>query len=209
MDIRKGWNCYRLKNPWQNNDCIFCLVEIYGAKSFVTFSFVHWVDKYWSVIICRLWFPCVDCYSELCTWNIDITVDKDMVAVSCGDLKEQVWCHNLCQLYNWTDVVVIHLVVSFGIYKPPIQCRCIADVREIFFFVFSNTGYSILPKLGHSTLRREGIKKMFSRNSVLAKGDKMCSWWLTGKSNCAEHDVICLLNRFLYFYVVVWHSCLM
>lgn len=147
MDIRKGWNCYRLKNPWQNNDCIFCLVEMYGAKSFVTFSFVHWVDKYWSVIICRLWFPCVDCYSELCTWNIDITVDKDMVAVSCGDLKEQVWCHNLCQLYNWTDVVMIHLVVSFGICKPPIQCRCIADVREIFFFVFSNTGYSILPKL--------------------------------------------------------------
>lgn len=50
------------------------------------------------------------------------------------------------------------------------------------------------------SLRREGIEKMFSRNSVLAKGDKMCSWWLTGKSNCA---VICSLNRFLYFYVVV------
>ena len=43
-----------------------------------------------------------------------------MVAVSCGDLKEQVWCHNLCQLYNWTDVVMIHLVVSFGICKPSI-----------------------------------------------------------------------------------------
>ena len=54
-----------------------------------------------------------------------------------------------------------------------------------------------------STLRREGIKKTFRRNSVLAKGDKMCSWSLTGKSNCAEHDVICSLNRFLYFYVVV------
>lgn len=156
MDIRKGWNCYRLKHPLQNNDCIFCLVEIYGAKSFVTFSFVHWVDKYWSVIICRLWFPCVDCYSELCTWNIDITVDKDMVAVSCGDLKEQVWCHNLCQLYNWTDVVMIHLVVSFGICKPPIQCRCIADMREIFFFVFSNAGYSILPKLGNFFHTKKG-----------------------------------------------------
>lgn len=43
-------------------------------------------------ILCRLWFPCVDSYSELCTWNIDITVDKDMVAVSCGDLIEQVLC---------------------------------------------------------------------------------------------------------------------
>lgn len=38
----------------------------------------------------RLWFPCVDSYSELCTWTIDITVDKDMVAISCGDLIETV-----------------------------------------------------------------------------------------------------------------------
>lgn len=43
-------------------------------------------------VSCRLWFPCVDSYSELCTWNIDVTVDKDMVAVSCGDLIEQVFC---------------------------------------------------------------------------------------------------------------------
>ena len=41
---------------------------------------------------CRLWFPCVDSFSELCTWNIDVTVDKDMVAVSCGELTEQVFC---------------------------------------------------------------------------------------------------------------------
>ena len=32
----------------------------------------------------------MDSYSELCTWNIDITVDKDMIAVSCGDLVETV-----------------------------------------------------------------------------------------------------------------------
>ena len=34
----------------------------------------------------RLWFPCVDSYSESCPWNIEITVDKDMTAVSCGQL---------------------------------------------------------------------------------------------------------------------------
>lgn len=39
----------------------------------------------------RLWFPCVDSYSEVCTWKIDVTVDKDMTAVSCGDLVEQVY----------------------------------------------------------------------------------------------------------------------
>lgn len=39
---------------------------------------------------CRLWFPCVDAFSEVCTWKIDVTVEKDLVAVSCGELVEQV-----------------------------------------------------------------------------------------------------------------------
>lgn len=34
----------------------------------------------------RLWFPCVDSFSESCTWKIEITVEKSMTAVSCGDL---------------------------------------------------------------------------------------------------------------------------
>ena len=38
----------------------------------------------------RLWFPCVDSYQEVCTWNIDITVPSNMIAVSCGELCEQV-----------------------------------------------------------------------------------------------------------------------
>ena len=38
----------------------------------------------------RLWFPCVDSFSEVCTWKIDVTVDKDLLAVSCGELVEQV-----------------------------------------------------------------------------------------------------------------------
>ncbi|KAJ8315654.1 hypothetical protein KUTeg_007804 [Tegillarca granosa] len=36
----------------------------------------------------RLWFPCVDTYSEPCTWKLEFTVDMDMTAVSCGDLIE-------------------------------------------------------------------------------------------------------------------------
>ncbi|XP_054152986.1 transcription initiation factor TFIID subunit 2-like [Oppia nitens] len=39
----------------------------------------------------RLWFPCVDSYSEVCTWRMDFTVDLNMVAVSCGDLVETVY----------------------------------------------------------------------------------------------------------------------
>ncbi|CAC5377567.1 TAF2 [Mytilus coruscus] len=36
----------------------------------------------------RMWFPCIDTFSELCTWKIEITTEMGMTAVSCGDLIE-------------------------------------------------------------------------------------------------------------------------
>ncbi|XP_006814911.1 transcription initiation factor TFIID subunit 2-like, partial [Saccoglossus kowalevskii] len=39
----------------------------------------------------RLWFPCVDSYSEPCTWKLEFTVDATMTAVSSGDLIETVF----------------------------------------------------------------------------------------------------------------------
>ena len=36
----------------------------------------------------RLWFPCVDTLSELCTWKLEFTVDDTMTAVSCGELTD-------------------------------------------------------------------------------------------------------------------------
>ena len=36
----------------------------------------------------RLWFPCVDTNTELCTWTLEFTVDVALVAVSCGELTE-------------------------------------------------------------------------------------------------------------------------
>lgn len=38
----------------------------------------------------RLWFPCVDSYAEPCTWKLEFTVDKNMTAISCGELIETV-----------------------------------------------------------------------------------------------------------------------
>ena len=43
----------------------------------------------------RLWFPCIDSYSEVCTWKLEFTVDMYMVAVSCGDLIETVYTADL------------------------------------------------------------------------------------------------------------------
>ena len=45
-------------------------------------------DHLW--LSCRLWFPCIDSYAELCHWDIHLTVPVNMIAVSCGELVEQV-----------------------------------------------------------------------------------------------------------------------
>ncbi len=45
--------------------------------------------------ICRLWFPCIDSYSEVCTWKMEYTVDMYMTAISCGDLIETVYTTDL------------------------------------------------------------------------------------------------------------------
>ena len=39
----------------------------------------------------RLWFPCVDSLSQLCTWKLEFTVDESMTAVSCGELIDTVY----------------------------------------------------------------------------------------------------------------------
>ncbi|XP_033645134.1 transcription initiation factor TFIID subunit 2-like isoform X1 [Asterias rubens] len=39
----------------------------------------------------RAWFPCIDTYSEPCTWKLEFTVDKAMTAVASGDLVETVY----------------------------------------------------------------------------------------------------------------------
>jgi transcription initiation factor TFIID subunit 2 len=39
----------------------------------------------------RLWFPCVDSFSEPCPWRLEFTVDESMIAVTSGELLEVVY----------------------------------------------------------------------------------------------------------------------
>ncbi|XP_068149073.1 transcription initiation factor TFIID subunit 2 [Drosophila tropicalis] len=43
----------------------------------------------------RLWFPCVDSFADPCTWRLEFTVDKNLTAVSCGELLEVVMTPDL------------------------------------------------------------------------------------------------------------------
>jgi len=48
------------------------------------------------MLICtRLWFPCIDSYSEVCTWKLEFTVNMYMTAVSVGELVETVYTSDL------------------------------------------------------------------------------------------------------------------
>ncbi|XP_022217579.2 transcription initiation factor TFIID subunit 2 [Drosophila obscura] len=43
----------------------------------------------------RLWFPCVDSFADPCTWKLEFTVDKNLTAVSCGELVEVIMTPDL------------------------------------------------------------------------------------------------------------------
>ena len=61
----------------------------------------------------RLWFPCIDSYAEPCTWKLEFTVDKQLTAVSCGELTEVIMTPDLRRK-------TFHYVVSVPVSAPNI-----------------------------------------------------------------------------------------
>ncbi|XP_048582004.1 transcription initiation factor TFIID subunit 2 isoform X3 [Nematostella vectensis] len=108
----------------------------------------------------RLWFPCVDSYAEVCTWSIDITVDKDMVAVSCGELVDQVFTiDERRKTFHYalnipTSAVNIAVAVGpFEIYVDPIM-------PEVTNFCLPG----LLANLKHSTAFLHDVFEMYEEN---------------------------------------------
>ena len=76
----------------------------------------------------RLWFPCVDCYSELCTWEINICCPSTCFAVATGELidhkfmvetKRKIFKY---QINIPTSAPNIGLVVgTFEVYPDPVN----------------------------------------------------------------------------------------
>lgn len=90
---------------------------------------------------CRFWFPCVDSYSELCTWKLEYTVDAAMVAVSNGDLVETVYTHDMRKktfhymLTIPTAASNISLAIGpFEILVDPYMHEVIFNKEASFFF---------------------------------------------------------------------------
>ena len=54
------------------------------------YMYIYMYIIYYIYFPVRLWFPCVDSYTEPCHWTLYFTVPANMMAISCGDLVEQV-----------------------------------------------------------------------------------------------------------------------
>lgn len=69
----------------------FSLEQPKGGVQFVcdTSKDTHVFSYGWANSV-RLWFPCVDSYTEVCHWSLSFTVPHNMKAISCGDLTEQI-----------------------------------------------------------------------------------------------------------------------
>ena len=68
------------------------------------------------VCLIRLWFPCVDCYTEPCPWSLCFTVPSNMIAVSCGDLTDQVHLHLRVRCRNSSFVMQYTVVIMMTLW---------------------------------------------------------------------------------------------
>lgn len=65
-------------------------------------------------VLPRLWFPCVDTYTELCSWTLKFVVPATMTAISVGDLTEQVLTYKLCNPIYWSTLIkYVHILTYF------------------------------------------------------------------------------------------------
>ncbi|XP_052776335.1 transcription initiation factor TFIID subunit 2-like isoform X2 [Mya arenaria] len=82
----------------------------------------------------RLWFPCIDCYAEPCTWKLEFTCDLSMTAVSCGDLLEMVYTSDRRQktyhYYLSTPTSAPNIAVAIG----PFEMLVDPNMHEVTHF---------------------------------------------------------------------------
>ncbi|RXM35692.1 hypothetical protein EOD39_3948 [Acipenser ruthenus] len=94
----------------------------------------------------RFWFPCVDSYSELCTWKLEFTVDAAMVAVSCGDLVETVYTHDMRKKTYHYMLPIPTAAPNISLAVGPFEILVDPYMHEVTHFCLPQ----LLPLLKHS-----------------------------------------------------------
>lgn len=95
----------------------------------------------------RFWFPCVDSYSELCTWKLEFTVDAAMVAVSNGDLVETVYTHDMRKKTFHYMLTIPTSASNISLAIGPFEILVDPYMHEVTHFCLPQ----LLPLLKHTT----------------------------------------------------------
>ncbi|XP_015908116.2 transcription initiation factor TFIID subunit 2 [Parasteatoda tepidariorum] len=95
----------------------------------------------------RLWFPCIDSFSEPCTWRMEFTVEAAMVAVSCGDLVETVFTSDMRKKTYHYNLAVPTCAPNIGLAIGPFEIFVDPHMHEVTHFCLPQ----LLPHLKHST----------------------------------------------------------
>ncbi|GIY89954.1 transcription initiation factor TFIID subunit 2 [Caerostris extrusa] len=95
----------------------------------------------------RLWFPCIDSFSEPCTWRMEITVDTGMIAVACGDLVEAVYTSDMRKKTYHYKISIPTCAPNIGLAVGPFEIFVDPQMHEVTHFCLPR----LLPLLKHST----------------------------------------------------------
>ncbi|BFZ20925.1 hypothetical protein BsWGS_23965 [Bradybaena similaris] len=95
----------------------------------------------------RMWFPCVDSFSEPCTWKIEVTVDRQMTAVSSGDLVSVEYTEDMTEkTYHYflsSPVAAPNIALAVGAFEILVDPK----MHEVTHFCPPK----LLPVLKHTT----------------------------------------------------------
>ncbi len=81
-----------------------------------------------------MWFPCVDTLVDKCTFSMEITVDKDMMAVCSGELVDQVWSDDYSKKTFFFNLDVPSVAQSVALAVGPFEVRHIGRSQSIIWF---------------------------------------------------------------------------
>ncbi|XP_041483978.1 transcription initiation factor TFIID subunit 2-like [Lytechinus variegatus] len=96
----------------------------------------------------RLWFPCVDSFSEPCTWKLEFTVDSAMMAVSSGELIETVYTPDMLKKTYHYILNVPTSASNIALAVGPFEIVVDPTMHEITHFCLPQ----LKPLLEHTTV---------------------------------------------------------
>jgi len=86
----------------------------------------------------RLWFPCIDSFADPCTWKLEITVDKHLTAVSCGELSDIIMTPDLRKKTFHYSLNIPVCAPNIGMAVGPFEIYVDPHMHEVTHFCLPN-----------------------------------------------------------------------